>query len=68
MKRDILFLDIAATTHDPARYSHPEQIKLDRPQDLYLPFVDGPHSSLLGKVVIAGLGAQLRVLGKLEGR
>jgi hypothetical protein len=66
-KGDILLLDIATASRDPARYPYPEQIKLDRQQDLYLPFVDGPYSSLLEEIVIAGLVVQLRVLGKLEG-
>jgi hypothetical protein len=65
-KGDTLLLDVATASRDPSRFSDPEQIKLDRPRDSYLPFYDGPHSSLVMEIVMMGLGAQLRVLGKLH--
>jgi hypothetical protein len=61
-----LLLDIATASRDPARYTDPNLIKLDRPQDLYLPFFDGLHGSLVREVVIVGLVSQLRVFARLE--
>jgi hypothetical protein len=65
-KGDTLLLDIATASRDLSRFPDPEQIKLDRPRDSYLPFYDGSHSSLVMEIVMMGLGAQLRVLGKLH--
>jgi cytochrome P450 len=62
-----LLLDIATASRDPSRFPNPEQIKTDRPQDLYLPFIDGPHSSLVKEMVMMGLVEQFRVLGRLQG-
>lgn len=66
-KGNTLHLDIATASHDPTRFPHAEKIKLDRPQEFYLPFFDGPHGSLVSDIVVPGLVAQLRVLGKLKG-
>jgi cytochrome P450 len=65
-KGDTLLLDIATASRDPTRFPDPEQIKLDHPQDSYLPFYDGPHSSLVMEIVMTGVVAQLRVLGRLQ--
>ncbi|KAF1845382.1 heme peroxidase [Cucurbitaria berberidis CBS 394.84] len=66
-KGDTLHLNIAAASRDPEKFSDPEAIKLDRSQASYLPFVDGLHGSLIRDIIIAGLAAQLRVFGRLEG-
>jgi hypothetical protein len=64
-KGDTLLLDIATASRDLARYPDPNRIKLDRPQDSYLPFFDGPRGFLVREIVILGLVAQLRVLAEL---
>lgn len=66
-KGDTLLLDIAAVSRDPNRFSDPNEIKLDRLQEAYLPFIDGIHGSLVRDVALSGLVAQLRVFGKLKG-
>jgi hypothetical protein len=66
-KGDVLRLDIATASLDPTRFPDPDQIKLDRPRESYLPFIDGSHGQVFREVVIAGLAAQLRVFGKLKG-
>jgi hypothetical protein len=66
-KGDTLYLDIASASRDPTRFPDPDQIKLDRPLNSYLPFVDGAYGPLVREIVVPGLVAQLRVLAKLEG-
>jgi hypothetical protein len=66
-KGDVLHLDIATASRDPTRFPNPDRIKLDRPQESYLPFADGSHGALVRDIVVTGLVAQLRVLGRLKG-
>jgi hypothetical protein len=66
-KGDVLRLDIAAASLDPTRFPEPDQIKLNRPRESYLPFIDGSHGQVFREIVVAGLVAQLRVFGKLKG-
>jgi cytochrome P450 len=63
----IVHVDVATASRDPTQFPDPDQIKLDRPLDSYLPFFDGLHGALVEEVVMAGLVAQLQVLGKLVG-
>lgn len=64
---DMLLLDIAAVSRDANRFSDPDEIKLNRLQEAYLPFIDGIYGSLVRDVALAGLVGQLRVFGKMEG-
>jgi hypothetical protein len=61
-----LLVDIATASRDPVKYPDPNLIKPDRSQDLYLPFFDGPHGSLVREIVTGGLVTQLRVLARLK--
>ncbi|CAO2655876.1 Nn.00g046790.m01.CDS01 [Neocucurbitaria sp. VM-36] len=64
---DILHLDTTTASRDPEKFPDPDAIKLDRPRDLYLPFLDGLHGVLIRDIIITGLVAHLRVFGRLQG-
>lgn len=66
-KGDTLLLDINVASQDPTKFPDPKAIKLDRPQDSYLPCCDGLHGFQIRDIMVAGLTAQLRVFGKLQG-
>lgn len=66
-KGDILLLDIAAASRAPDRFPSPNDIKLDRPEEAYIPFYDGPFAEVVTELVVIGLVAQLRVFAKLKG-
>ncbi|CAN9364660.1 unnamed protein product [Alternaria alternata] len=66
-KGDDLILDVATASRDPEIFPDPDSINLDRPQELYLPFLDGLHGSLTRPIIVAGLVTQLRIFARLEG-
>lgn len=64
---DLLHLDITSACQDSEKFPDPDTIKLDRPRESYLPFIDGLHGYLVRDIIITGLTAQLRVFGRLKG-
>ncbi|KAI4624563.1 hypothetical protein J4E83_004238 [Alternaria metachromatica] len=66
-KGDDLILDVATASRDPAVFPDPDNINLDRPQELYLPFIDGLHGALTRPIIVAGLVTQLRIFARMEG-
>lgn len=66
-KGDTLLLDINVASRDPVRFPDPKTIRLDRPQESYLPCADGLHGFPIRDILVAGLTAQLRVFGRLKG-
>lgn len=66
-KGDDLILDVATASRDPEIFPNPDNINLDRPQELYLPCLDGLHGSLTRPIIVAGLVTQLRIFARLEG-
>ena len=68
-KGDILLLDFTVAGRKGERFPYPDEMKLDRPVELYrhLPLVEGLHGALVKDIAVAGLAEQLRVLGKMTG-
>ncbi|KAI4698856.1 hypothetical protein J4E81_005468 [Alternaria sp. BMP 2799] len=66
-KGDDLILDVAIASRDPAIFPDPDNINLDRPHELYLPFIDGLHGALTRPIIVAGLVTQLRIFARMEG-
>jgi len=66
-KGDDLILDVATASRDPAIFPDPNNINLDRPHELYLPFIDGLHGALTRPIIVAGLVTQLRIFARMEG-
>ncbi|KAG9187359.1 hypothetical protein G6011_05230 [Alternaria panax] len=66
-KGDDLILDVATASRDSKIFPDPDNINPDRPQELYLPFLDGLHGSLTRPIIIAGLVTQLRIFARLKG-
>jgi hypothetical protein len=60
-------LDVASASRDPKHFPDPNNIDLNRPQELYLPFTDGLYGALTKPIFIAGLVTQLRIFGRMEG-
>ncbi|KAF7158141.1 hypothetical protein CNMCM5623_002807 [Aspergillus felis] len=62
----IEFVDFITAGRDPAKFPDPEEIRLDRPADVYIHHGWGPHACL-GRAIVTTAGAVLlRVLGRLE--
>ncbi|GIK07532.1 hypothetical protein Aspvir_003198 [Aspergillus viridinutans] len=65
-KGDIIFVDFITAGRDPAKFPDPEEIRLDRPADVYIHHGWGPHACL-GRAIVTTAGAVLlRALGRLE--
>ncbi|GIC94665.1 peroxidase/cytochrome P450 family protein [Aspergillus udagawae] len=61
-----VFVDFITAGRDPIRFPDPEEIRLDRPADVYIHHGWGPHACL-GRAIVTTAGAVLLgVLGRLE--
>lgn len=68
-KGDTLLLDFSIAGRNGERFPRPNEMKLDRPLEVYdyIPFIDGLHGPLVKEIAIAGVAEQLRVFGKIDG-
>lgn len=65
-KGDTIFADFITAGRDPSKFPNPEEIRLDRPANVYIHHGWGPHACL-GRAIVTTAGAVLlRVLGRLE--
>jgi cytochrome P450 len=65
-KGDTIFADFITAGLDPSKFPDPEEIRLDRPTELYIHHGWGPHACL-GRAIVTIAGAcVLRVLGRLR--
>ncbi|RDW90314.1 peroxidase/cytochrome P450 family protein [Aspergillus mulundensis] len=66
-KGDTVFADFASAGRDPETFPDPEEIKLDRPLQLYIHHGWGAHACLGRAIVTTAGAALLKVMGKLDG-
>ncbi|KAL3479234.1 heme peroxidase [Aspergillus californicus] len=65
-KGDPIFADFITAGRDPSKFPAPEEIRLDRPRELYIHHGWGPHACL-GRAIVTTAGAcVLQVLGRLR--
>lgn len=57
-KGDAVFADFITGGRDPSKFPDPEEIKLDRPDDVYIHHGWGPHSCL-GRAIVTVAGASM---------
>ncbi len=62
---DTIFVDFVTAGTDPLKFPDPLQIKLDRPDELYIHHGWGPHSCLGRPIVTTAAASMLRVFAKL---
>ncbi|PKX88947.1 cytochrome P450 [Aspergillus novofumigatus IBT 16806] len=63
---DTIFVDFITAGRGPVKFTDPEQIRLDRPADIYIHHGWGPHACL-GRAIVTTAGASLLCgLGRLE--
>jgi cytochrome P450 len=60
-----LFADFITAGLDPSKFPDPEEIKLDRPDELYIHHGWGPHSCLGRPIVTVAGASMLRVFARL---
>ena len=56
----------AGANHDASVFPEPQEVRLDRPQDSYIPFGVGPQAALGNETSIIALTSMLRVVGGLD--
>ena len=56
----------AGANHDAEVFPEPQEVRLDRPQDSYIPFGVGPQAALGKETSIIALTSMLRVVGGLD--
>jgi len=66
-KDDFVFVSFISASRDPEVFPDPEEVKLDRPEESYLQYGDGPHECLGKHANIVGLTTMLMEFGKLPG-
>ncbi|KAL7269861.1 hypothetical protein RUND412_007453 [Rhizina undulata] len=66
-KDDLVFVSFISASRDPEVFPDPLEIKLDRPDDSYIQYGDGPHQCLGKAANIIGLTTMLKQFGKLKG-
>ncbi|KAL5001260.1 heme peroxidase [Aspergillus recurvatus] len=66
-KGDTVFADFASAGRDPESFPNPEEIRLDRPLQLYIHHGWGAHACLGRAIVTTAGAALLKVVGRLEG-
>ncbi|KAI9928451.1 hypothetical protein MW887_002496 [Aspergillus wentii] len=65
-KGDTIFADFITAGQDPLKFPNPEDIRLDRPGEVYIHHGWGPHACL-GRTIVTTAGAvMLQVLGRLR--
>lgn len=67
IKDDFVFVSFIAASRDPTAFPDPTQVKLDRPEDTYIQYGDGPHECLGKQANIVGLTTMLMEFGRLKG-
>lgn len=65
-KGDSIFTDFVAAGLDPSKFPDPYEIKLDRPDHLYIHHGWGPHACLGRRIVTVGGASMLRVCARLS--
>ncbi|CAH0021704.1 unnamed protein product [Clonostachys rhizophaga] len=65
-KGDSIFTDFVTAGVDPSKFPDPYEIKLDRPDDLYIHHGWGPHSCLGRPIVTVAGASMLRVCARLS--
>lgn len=65
-KGDTIFVDFITAGRDPDKFPNPDEIRLDRPADVYIHHGKGPHACLGRAIVTTAGAALLRVVGRLE--
>ncbi|KAL4992319.1 heme peroxidase [Aspergillus falconensis] len=66
-KGDTVFANFASAGRDPESFPNPEEIRLDRPLQLYIHHGWGAHACLGRAIVTTAGAALLKVVGRLEG-
>ncbi|KAL4777371.1 heme peroxidase [Aspergillus nidulans var. acristatus] len=66
-KGDAVFADFASAGMDPDTFPNPEEIRLDRPLQLYIHHGWGAHACLGRAIVTTAAAALLKVVGRLDG-
>ncbi|KAL4739296.1 heme peroxidase [Aspergillus similis] len=66
-KGDVVFADFASAGMDSDTFPNPEEIRLDRPLQLYIHHGWGPHACLGRAIVTTAGAALLKVVGRLDG-
>ncbi|KAF8249495.1 heme peroxidase [Wilcoxina mikolae CBS 423.85] len=64
---DFVFVSFISASRDPEVFPEPLEVKLDRPDESYLQYGDGPHECLGKHANIVGLTTMLMEFGKLPG-
>jgi hypothetical protein len=60
-----IFADFITAGRDPSKFPDPEEITLDRPDDLYIHHGWGPHACLGRPIVTVAAASMLRVFARL---
>lgn len=63
---DSVFTDFITAGRDPSKFPDPDQIKLDRPDELYIHHGWGPHACLGRAIVTVAAASMLRVCARLN--
>jgi cytochrome P450 len=63
---DTIFTDFITAGRDPSKFPDPDQIKLDRPDELYIHHGWGPHACLGRAIVTVAAASMLRVCARLN--
>jgi cytochrome P450 len=58
--------DFSSASRDPHKFSEPEKVKLDRPEESYLHLWTGPHSGLGGPIVLTAAATMLKSVAALK--
>ena len=66
-KDDLVFVSFVSASRDSTVFPDPLVIKLDRPEESYIQYGDGPHQCLGKQANIVGLTTMLMEFGKLPG-
>lgn len=62
---DTIFVDFITAGRDPTKFPNPEEIRLNRPTNVYIHHGWGPHACLGREIVTTAGAVLLRVLGRL---
>src|SRR6478609_1587611 len=65
-KGDSIFTDFVTASVDPTKFPDPYDIKLNRPDDLYIHHGWGPHACLGRPIVTVAAASMLRVCARLN--
>jgi len=65
-KGENIFVNFITAGRDSAKFPDPDEIKLDRPEDLYIHHGWGPHACLGRPIVTVAAASMLRVFARLS--